>query len=191
MKPTPTKLKDITLSQWVGYLNAFPVPENTGDETADFVYNLLNRWMYYTGNSQPTQDELVNVLKEQSIADALLSAEKESLNYHDTYIWDNAVWKIQPVIQTTGKLTREEFEITQDIALIYSDMQDGSNEALYHLCAAYFRKEGEPYTSDLVDNDGDRIALMKTLPLNLALCVHNYARDFIYLYLDSIKHDPS
>ena len=187
MKPTPTKLKDITLSQWVGYLNQFGIPENTGDETADFVYNLLNRWMYYTGNPQPSQDELVNVLKEQSIADALMKAEQLALNYNDTYIWNDAIWRIQPLINNTGKLTRAEFEITQDLALIYSDMQDGKNEALYHLCAAFFRQEGEPYTSELVDDDGDRIALIKTLPLNLALCVHDYTKDCIDIYLNSIN----
>jgi hypothetical protein len=91
------------------------------------------------------------------------------------------------VINTVCKLTRAEFEITQDLALIYSDLQDGKNEALYHLCAAFFRKENEGYTSELVDNEGERVRLMKNLPLNYALCVHDYIKDTISIYLETIK----
>lgn len=184
---TPTKLKDITLGRWVDYYNRHGHPVPTGDDTADYVYDLVNRWCYYTGKPQPTQEELPDVLREQAYADTVLNKEKDELNYNDTFLWKDAVWKIAPVVTYTGKMSREDFEVSQDIALIFSDLQDGKEEALFNLCAAYMRKEGEPYHSDLVDDRNERVELMKELPLHMALCVKAYVEYYIDVYLKSIQ----
>lgn len=187
MRKTPTKLCDITLCEWVNYYNQFGKPASSGEPLADYVYDLVNRWCYYTKQPQPSQEALPDVLREQAYADALLKREQAELNYNDTFLWNGAAWKIAPVITTPGKMTREEFEVSQDIALIFSDLQDGKQEALYNLCAAFMRREGEAYSSDLVDDRGERVALMQSLPMHMVLSVKAYVEHSINLYLSITK----
>ncbi len=184
---TPTKLSQITLQQWVEYYNRHGKIIPSGSPTADLVADLVNRWCWFTGQPAPDQEQLPDVLKEQAAADARLKKEQAELNYNNTFLWNDAVWKIAPVLQFPGRMTRAEFEISQDIALIFSDLQDGKQEALYNICAAFMRYEGETYSSYLVDDDNDRVKLMKSLPLDMALCVKAYVEDSICIYLESIK----
>lgn len=198
--PVPKKLSDIPLYKWVAFYNAYGRDlerrekelANTDDNEALLHYNVDNalcNYCFYTGKPIEliTQDELPDVLREQYAAFASLTREESELNYTNTFLWADAVWKIQPVITMVGKVTQSEFDIITDIALIFSDLQDGKHEALYSLCAAYMRKENEPYNNSLLDAEGERMALMKTLPLHMALCTKHYIEDTIKIYLATIK----
>lgn len=194
MKTPPHNLHEITLSQWVGYQNTYgqdldnrlekiiAMPGGEDKEFEHLIYNVdLHTYNYAYYTDTPLDEvKTMDVNEVCRLQGAAFIAQKKQmfeLDHTATYEWNGKKWKIQPLYLLVGdKLTKEQYEISTDLALIMSDLQDGRHEALYDLCAAYLRQPGEEYTSDLVE---ERRELMKQLPLSLSLCVKKYTEDAI------------
>lgn len=193
MKQPPHNLSDITLSQWVGYQNAYgqALDERlieirkmpNGPDKSDAI--LLHDVDLYTSNYAYYTDTQIDEVKAMGITEVVKTMgavfiehkkQEQWVNYNDTFDWQGSKWKVQPVHNNTGKLTKSEYDMSVDIALIMSDLQDGKHEAMYDLCATYLRKVGEPYTSELLD---ERRQLMMSLPFNMALTVRKFVLESI------------
>lgn len=200
----PDHLKDISLSQWIGFYNQYGreldkryayiqgMPEGPDRADAYLLYEVdlaIQHYSYYSGVPLLEVMEMspMDVVVQMNTILIHLKMEESELDYHVLFDFNNEWYRIQPVIEVSDKLTNEQFEKTQSVALIYSDLQDGKQEALYNLCAAFLRKENEPFSDSLVDDAGERVELMKSLPLNIALCVEKYIQDTITVYLQTIK----
>ena len=197
MKLPPQSLSEITLSQWVGYQNTFgtalekrlqKIQTLTGKERENeyFLWNVdlhLQNYSWYTNTpmNEVFQMNSSEVIKVMGAAFILHVKEQSLLNYSNTFSFNGKDWKIQPIIPQTEKLTKEQYDLVTDLALIFSDLQDGKHEALYELCAAYLRQPNEPFTGALVDQSGERVTLMKDLPLSISLCVKMYVEKSIHL----------
>jgi len=209
MKSTPTKLEQITLRQWVDFYNMYgkdlekrfadiqKMPEGEDRNNEYMLYdwdNTLYTYSYYTGipMDKVMKMDLKAVIMEQGSAFISLKKEEVRLTYRDVYEWNGHQWMIQPIYMSTSeKLTYEQFQKTQDLALIISDLQDGKQEAIYCLCAAYLRRINEEFTEDLVHPSSNRVKLMQSLPLNLALRVKKYFEDSVKLYLHGNRKDTA
>lgn len=196
MKQPPFHLNEITLSKWVGYQNMFgqelderfteirKMEEGEDKRNAYLLHQFdtfCRQYAYYTDT--PIREIMVMevslvmpIIKLQGEANISLKKEESQLDYNAVFSWNNQQWKIQPIFPKTVKMNREQFEASQDIALIFSDLQDGKHEALYSLCAAYLRIIDEPYSEDLMNS---RIETMMQLPLSISLCVKKYIEDGI------------
>lgn len=193
MKQTPHNLSEITLYQWVGYQNKYGQALDdrlaeisamkSGPDRLDAI--LLHDVDLYTQNyaywTETPLDEVValgisEVIKLQ--CDAFIQHKRQALklNYFEVFDFAGDKWKVQPIYRNTGNLTKAEYDMSVDVALIFSDLQDGKHEAMYDLCAMYLRKLEEPYHSDLIEQ---RRELMKSLPLNIALTVRKFVIEAI------------
>lgn len=193
MKTPPHNLNEITLSQWVGYQNAYgqalderltaiaKITDKAERSDAILLHDVdlyQQNYAYFTDT--PLDEVLVldvkDVIAVMGAAFAEHKKQEIKLNYFDVFDWNGAKWKVRPVHNNTGKLTKAEYDMTVDIALIMSDLQDGKHEAMYDLCSTYFRKVGEPYTNDLLEQRGE---LMMSLPFNMALTVRKFVLESI------------
>lgn len=193
MKQPPHNLNEITLSQWVGYQNLYgqalderladiaKMPNNS--DKADAI--LLHDVDLYTQNYAYFTDTPLDDVKTLGISEvitimgaAFIEHKKQErwINYNDIFDWQGDKWKVQPVHYNTGKLTKSEYDMSVDIALIMSDLQDGKHEAMYDLCATYLRKPDEDYSPELVER---RRGLMMSLPFNMALTVRKFVLESI------------
>lgn len=203
MKQPPHSLSDITLSQWVDFQNLYGEKldnrlieiNNLQGEQKRNAYLLhqfdsyCQKYSFYTGT--PLEDimrmeseDVLPIIKMQGESEIAYKKEQALLDYRAKIQWKGAIWKIQPIFPKTAQMTAAQFEMSQDIALIISDLQDGKHEALYALCASYLRKIAEPYSEDLMNS---RISLMKELPLSISLCVKMYMEWSINEYLKQSK----
>lgn len=193
MKQPPKSLADITLSQWVEFQNKYgkdldkrlrearnmSESDKKREELQQIECDILvKNYCHYTNSPLNIVDTLglYEVIKVQGIASKAWKHEEIQLDYRNIFSWRDEMWDISPVYPATDKLTKEHYDIVTEIALIFSDLQDGKHEALYDLCAAYLRKIGEPFTIALIEQ---RRADMMQLPLSISLCVKKYIEDSI------------
>lgn len=195
IKQLPKTLHDITLEEWIRWQDMYgrdllkrAKKKKSEDEALLFDTEFyLKHYAYYSNTllaeveaacyGEDTQ--VVEVVKESALSQAMLFREMVDLQLVDLvnteFSFDGYIWRIKPpfVIDTTKELTIEQFERSQDIALIFSDLQDGKFEALLDLCAEYLQT---------INKDIPTIDYMKSLPLSIALCVKKYVEDTINLY---------
>lgn len=190
MSHLPYNLHEITLSKWVEWQNMYGQKlddrfesiaklEGENKRNAHLLHQFdeyCQKYSFYTGVKLQTltkmpMDEILLIIKEVGQSEIALKRHESELNYNKTFYWSGDYWKIQPIVPHVAKFNQQQFEASQDIALIFSDLQDGKHEALYDLCAAYLRKLDEPYSEELMTG---RVELMKSLPLSISLCVKNY-----------------
>lgn len=201
MTTPPMTLGAITLEQHIAYLNQYgdalqkqfealqQLQRNSEKRAAAYrafsVDESVYNYCHYTGTAVAdiNEDNLIEVMTLQGQSFIALKQEQVSLDIDAVFDFAGDKWLIQPLFISTGNLTRQQFDMSQDVALIFSDLQDGKHEALYNLCAAYLRKLGEQYHEDLVHDNNERVQLMHTLPLNIVLCVKQYVENSINLFL--------
>lgn len=161
------------------------------DFTNEFILHefdyLTKYYSFHTNNNLESinsllsnQDEtILDILKESAISHSCISREindisSECVNLMQEFEFNNRKdYIIQPLFNQVDfefGLTVEQFELGQNLALIFSDLQDGNTIALYELCAAYFRPKGVVYRG----RNEMQIELMKSLPLHIALRVKKY-----------------
>lgn len=200
----PQHLSEITLEQVVDFYNLYgreldrrykailDMPEDS-DERADayMLYSYDSAMQHYSFYTGEALDELIML----DDADKLVEANKAMCQWEietpriftdEVFEFAGWHWRIVPPVTVGKELTYAEFETVTDIALIFSDLQDGRIEALYELCAGYLRKldaDGHPEPSEATyDEVAERVELMKQLPVNIALTVKLFVEQSIAIY---------
>lgn len=127
----------------------------------------------------------LNIVEQTDLKQVMLVYEKTLQNYSedvdfankewqriDQFHWNGAVWRIaEPELTNNSSMTFGEFITAKQVV---QDMIEYGNEkygALLKLCCVYFRKEGEAFDEEFVDEESDRYRLMQTLPLQYGLHV--------------------
>lgn len=197
------RLAELTLGQYIDFYNrwgrehdqrwrdiqAMPEGEERNDKYTEYDVDVaLQTYSFYSGIpfEELYKDVTAIYLKQNEIF-ASQAIEESKLKYEGSFNWNGEKWAIQPLYDYTPKMTHEQFEISQDLALIFSDFQDGKIESILYLCASYFRKVGEKYTSDFGSLGNERAELMRTLPLSHALRVKKYMVDSLAAYNQMAK----
>lgn len=158
-------ISDVKLSQWVqGY-------KHNDNE----IVGLLEFYALITGN-EISIDKLYEV--PQFYINGVI----------DIYLLGNfelfgSNYSIKSPLPETDKLNEEQFKVVQEISLVFADLLDGNNGAMYELCAVYLQKEGEGYNVSK-----EKIELMKDLPLDIAMCVKKFVEDSIKFYNDHSEY---
>lgn len=89
-----------------------------------------------------------------------------SINWKDEE-WEIIDFKVTPV----GTMTFNEIITSKEVIRQLHKVSKGKWDALPYLCAVFFRKKGEQFSDELVHEDGDRMELLKELPLDHAMQV--------------------
>ena len=177
------KLCDISLSQYVEFLNKYGT--ELGKITDEYVGLITDAFIYYsyfTGIQKPEkecEDYLINALNWYN---GFIYNPKIETYLVDAYNIFDSSFSIQPIIKDSEKLSKKDWDIINQVSMIYAEYLDGNNEALYLLCAAYLRQINEPFN---ITDAG--IDLMKRLPLDIALCVLTYILESLNSYGEQFK----
>lgn len=197
----PTSLRQITLEQWVQWdevygkklaKKAMSIPVEHEDELMLFNYELnLKYYCHYTNTSLEELNyfldgkpefkiEVIKVVCESQMMIFREMCELKENSIPEQFSFNDSKWSIVPPVkvQKPEYLTIKEFDLSQAIALIFSELQGGNSQALYELCAAYLRPNGFPFAG----TKKQEIELMKSLPLHIALCVKRYVEETFVVY---------
>lgn len=86
--------------------------------------------------------------------------------------WKDELWTITaPELSSNSKMTFGELITAKQAVQNLMELGDEKWESLLPLCCIYFRKKGEAFNEEFLNEEGDRYRLMKSLPLNYALHV--------------------
>lgn len=198
----PRSIHDVTLQHWVGWVTNYGndlakqlAKVVTEDERLLYESDFLTR--HYAWYSNTDLKDVEQCIADTAWATAMYqeAALSQSLMYRDTlgvvtidllniqFKYDDNLWLIKPPVTpiATVGLTVKEFETVQDVALIFSDLQDGNCDALYELCAMYLRT---------VSGAIPTLEYVKSVSLYTGLCVKRYVTETINLY-KALNHDGS
>ena len=103
----------------------------------------------------------------------LIQSQEASMDALEKRIeWNDAVWEIQPhTVTPTSKMSFNEIITSKEIIRQVYAIGQNSWDALPYLCAVFFRKQGELFEDIFIVEGSERLELMKTLPLSIALQV--------------------
>jgi len=205
--PMPTSLTEITFQQFLDYYNLYgadlskrrlelqALPE--GDERGlhermlfiDEAYCYVSAFTGIPLTDLQEGIDLNAVLNVYWQSEIVLINEERSIPIEEVYYWSSEAWKIQPPTRSVSSdgATRQEFVDSMTLArymINYVEKSDWSN--VLPLLCAYFRIEDEPYTSDLIEPDGPRWTLLKTLPMDYVMGTLYYLMDTLVLFSQNL-----
>lgn len=197
LKPLPSGMKDIVLEQFVEFNNKYKRIKDIHDledsnEDKRFISEvdyLKEMYCHYARIDSSSIDEsntelLIEVIKAASVLEMEMYREICEINACNVleleFQFINRTWVIQsPItIDKPQSINVEQFDLAQSFALILTDFHEGKGEALYDLCALYFRPKG----SEFEGLKKEVVSLMKCLPLHMAFCVKKYVEDTLQVY---------
>ena len=200
----PVVLSDTTLGQRVGFYNQYgkDLDERAADieKMADGLIKQMETTMWHMDNAMKTFSWYTGIpLGEAqatiSVADimtiynvdlALLQEQEQAITHQATYDWNGETWVLAaPELSPESKMTLIEFITGKEIVRQMDSLGKGKWDALPYLCAVYLRKEGEPFTEDLVSEHSERVRLMERLPLDIALGVAFFLSSTLHIYTNT------
>lgn len=197
----PSSLNEITLQQRISFneehgkllderLKAIAEIKDEFERETELnqwhLENAARTFSFYTGldldtvaNELPIAD-LVNVYNSEIQE---LIKQEQNIDLKTVYRWNDENWCINtPELKPTDKMAFNEFIVGKEIVRALHAAGKGKWETLPYLCATYLRKEGEPFTEELVQEDSERLKLMHSLPLDIATAVGFFLTSILNIY---------
>lgn len=105
--------------------------------------------------------------------DLVFQQEQEEYDYPQLeFIWNDEEWVIEaPELKNGHKMMFGEFIDAKQIVQDMVGLSKSKWECMLPLCAIFLRRRGEAYQESFVHEGSERLALMRELPLNIALQV--------------------
>lgn len=186
----PSSLADITLGQRIDFhtkhevhlnemakvINDIKDPEEKHVEFVNFIYERLIRSVAYFGDISLKAlrsgefMHTVNHIYEAALEPILFSIpEIEPLR---SFMWNDEEWVLQdPELSQGSTITFGELIDGKQMIKDLSSVQAGHWECMLPICAIYLRKKGEKYSEQFLYEESDRLKLMRTLPMDIAVHV--------------------
>lgn len=100
------------------------------------------------------------------------------------FFWNDAIWILeQPELNYQSEMSFNEFLTSKQIVKSMADVGNGQWEALPYLCAIFLKKENEAFDEGWMTEGNERMELMKSLPLDIALQVGFFLKSSMNLFL--------
>jgi len=137
--------------------------------------NAVCQFAFYTGlplaELQRSADAISILKIYQEVIYPLLVQERE-IEIRTEYEFAGEKWIIAPPeLLPTSTMTFNEFLHGKEVVRQMNQVGNGKWHSLPYLCAIYLRKEGEPFQESLVADGSERMQLMYSLPLDIAIGV--------------------
>lgn len=197
----PSHLSEITLGQRVSFfrthgkeleeqakrVEAIKDDTERGDELLLLDMDLAVReFSHYTGIplvELKNNIDFESMWQIYSVDVAHLREQEAKLELQESYEWEGETWVIEsPEIEADSKMTLNEFLHAKEIVRHMTKLGNGKWDSMPYLCAVYLRKEGEPFTEELVKEGGERLKLMEQLPLDIAIAVGFFLSGTLSIY---------
>ncbi len=116
----------------------------------------------------------------------LLFEEEKNLELSHVFVWNKEFWELHPPELKHGdKMTFGELIDSKQIVKDMMEVGKGKWEYMLPICAIYLRKKDEPYDESFMYEGSERLELMKSLPMNIAMQVGFFLSASMNLYLNS------
>lgn len=108
----------------------------------------------------------------RGIKNLLLASEAEEMQLPETIDWNGEAWYISDFkVTATTSFTFNELITSKEVVRQLKAVGKGKWDSLPWLCAVFLRKVNEPFSDDLVADGSERMALLLTLPMSIAIKV--------------------
>lgn len=203
----PSSLQEITLQQKIDYEERYGKAlmeqfesilamddefERELEATQHEFEKMFKTFAFFSGIDEDT-------LKESEFIDRIASVyyscanqlkeEEEALELKQEFLFNDEVWVLDhPELKHGDRMKFGEFI---DAKQIISDMHALSKnrwEALVPLCAIFLRKKDEPYDPEFTYDDSERMKLMRTLPLDIAIVVGFFLSSSLNLLITAFRY---
>jgi hypothetical protein len=102
----------------------------------------------------------------------LIQDENEAKNFPIDVNWKGETWHIQNfTVNPASQMTFNEIITSKEVIRQISAIGKSRWEAMPYLCAVFFRKKGEAFTDELVEEGSDRMYELLQLPMSHVLRV--------------------
>jgi hypothetical protein len=202
----PSSLTEITLGQRIDFYNQYgkeleematsiiAMPDDVDKELeiAEFQMEKMFRTFAFFAGSTP------EALKESQFIDdiatiyysslAVLLDEEQKVELKSTYTWNGEEWHLHaPELKNGSRMSFGEFIDAKQMIKDMSDMGNGRWEAMLRLCAIYIRKKGEKYEESFLYEDSERLKLMRSLPMDIAMAVGFFLTCSVNISINILK----
>lgn len=202
----PSSLSEITLKQRIDfdkiYLSEiekrkedlYKVDEEGNvikpDEVDEMIFNIKIASMNFSFFSGIPLDEveknipLEDVLAVYHSCFKQIYEEQTNLNLQENYLFHNEIWKIDtPMLTFESKITFNEFIVSKQIIKQMDELGAGNWEAMLYLSAIFLKRENEVFQEEWLSSNSERLKLMETLPMDIAIAVAFFLQTSMIIYL--------
>jgi hypothetical protein len=201
----PAHLSDIKLGQRVSFFTLY------GEELEQFKNNVqsatdpferemaitmfntemaVREFAHYTGIPLAevlSEIEFNSLMNIYAVDAQLLHEQEQAIELQRAYEWNGETWVIEaPELSPGSAMTLNEFLHAKEAVRQIHKFGKGKWDSLPYLCAVYLRKEGEPFTEELVMENSERLKLMDELPLDIALAVAFFLSSTLNIYMTTL-----
>jgi hypothetical protein len=118
---------------------------------------------------------------------AVLFEDEEKQELQRAFIWKEEEWEMaDPELKHGDQGKFGEFIDAKQTVKDLIDLGRGRWTAMLRLSAIYLRKKGEPYKEEFLYDGSDRLELMKSLPMDIALQVGFFLSGTMNFYLNTL-----
>ena len=202
----PSSLSELTLGQRITFqqehgntldemLKSIIAMEDGYDkdlEITEFQFEKMVRtFAFFTGctiEAVKESEYLDNIANIYHSSLAVLLEEEAEMELQKQFVWNNEVWEIHPPELKHG--SKMKFgELIDAKQLIKDAIEFGESKWEYipRICAIYLRKQGEEYQKEFLFEGSERIELMKSLPMNIAMQVGFFLSASINTYWNTLQ----
>lgn len=117
----------------------------------------------------------------KSIRFMLKLSEADSYELPTVIDWNDEQWQIQDWrVDPKSAMSFNEIVTSKEVMRQIQKVGLGRWDAMPYLCAMFLRKTDEPFSDSLIQEESDRMELMKSLPLNHAFQVAFFLTSCVY-----------
>ncbi|SHK93088.1 hypothetical protein SAMN05444266_101625 [Chitinophaga jiangningensis] len=202
----PSSLSEITLGQRIDFHNQFgkafdahldSIMAMEDGVPRDIEIMDLNLQKAYAAFSFFSEID-IDVLRQSAFTDEILQIYHSSLAQlfqheqeivlQDTYYFNGEKWQLStPELHPGHRMRFGEFIDAKQIALDLYDFGQGKWDVMLRLCAIYLRREGEEYAAEFTRENSQRLQLMRSLPLEIALSVAFFLSASMSIYYNTSR----
>ncbi|WP_313214108.1 hypothetical protein [Soonwooa sp.] len=206
----PSSLSEFTLGQRIAFDNmysdqikelqesVFKKDENGEDIEADEIDVMLMtiaiasmNFSFFSGIPlQEVQDEISvdDVLNVYYACFHQINEQQESLELESEFVWNDEIWNLEaPELSYESKITFNELITSKQIVKQMSEVSASNWQGLLFLCAIYLKKENEVFNEAWMQENSERVQLMKSLPMDIALHVAFFLQSSMTSYMKTFQ----
>jgi len=138
------------------------------------------------------------VLKESDFVDdianiyhanlATLFEDEQNIELQQEFVWNGETWQLHaPELKHGSKMKFGEFIDSKQLIKDMIDLGNGKWDYMLPLCVIFLRKKGENYQEEFLYEGSDRLQLMRSLPMNIALAIGFFLTSSVNIYLSTLQ----
>lgn len=111
---------------------------------------------------------------------------EEQESFPQQVTWNDEEWVISDFkINPASDMSFNEIITSKEVVRQIHAIEKGKWDAMPYLCAIFFRKKNEIFSDELISEEGERMTLLKKLPMNYALSVAFFLNIYVSFWTNT------